>query len=120
MLDQLTSAQLSEWIAYHDLDPIGEWRDDFRFAKLEARLVNITREIYQQKGKPPEMILPIDLMPDWTNDKVQKQVIKKQTVDQHRDILMSLVKSQNKRMEKIHETALPKVKSIPPSYRKKG
>lgn len=109
-------------MAYNDLDPIGEWRDDFRFAKLEARLINIVREIYKEKGKEPEMILPIDLMPDWTedNDKVQKREVKKQTVNQHRDILMSLVKSQNKRMEKIHETALPKVKSIPPTYRKKG
>lgn len=108
-------------MAYNELDPIGEWRDDFRFAKLEARIINIVREIYKEKGKEPEMILPIDLMPDWTEDKdkVQKQVTKKQTVDQHRDILMSLAKSQNKKMDKVPVIALPKVKTIPPTYRKK-
>jgi len=31
---RIDSAEFAEWIAYHRIDPFGEFRDDYRFAML--------------------------------------------------------------------------------------
>jgi len=62
-LNELTSVQLSEWEAYDRLDPIGEWRADFRMAYLSIIVTNIARAVYGTKGT--KMTVPLDFMPEW-------------------------------------------------------
>lgn len=45
----MTSAEFSEWIAFHRIDPWSEYRDDLRMAMLTTLTANINRG----KGKRP-------------------------------------------------------------------
>ena len=63
-MDQLTFFQISEWEAYDRIDPIGDWRDDFRGAKLESLLVNIVNQLFAKKGHTPVITSPLDFMMD--------------------------------------------------------
>ena len=64
-MNELTSSQLSEWEAYDRIDPIGEWRNHFRFADLEALIINSLKMLYSKKGEIIELIQVKDLMPKW-------------------------------------------------------
>lgn len=61
----LNSFQLSEWQMYDRIDPIGEWRNDFRFADFEALIINTVRMLYAEKGKIVDLVTAKDLMPEW-------------------------------------------------------
>ena len=56
---------MSEWAAYDRIDPVGEWRNDFRFADLEALIINSLKMLYSEKGKMVELVQVKDLMPKW-------------------------------------------------------
>lgn len=48
------------------MDPIGQWRDDYRMASMESLITNIARSIHRdpKKGRA-RMTSPLDYMPDW-------------------------------------------------------
>jgi hypothetical protein len=76
-LDELTSYQLAEWEAYDELDPIGEWRDDFRIASLSSLISNIVLALYQdpeekKQGKVPEYTEPLEFMPEFDPVKISE------------------------------------------------
>ena len=61
--DLLTPTQIDEWEAYDKLDPIGEWRADFRMAKMASVITNL---FYWAYGKPEaEPTSANDFMPKW-------------------------------------------------------
>jgi hypothetical protein len=96
-LDQLTSKQISEWEAVDRIDPIGEWRNDFRIAKLESLITNIVQQLYAKKGVTPKLTTPLDFMVDWSGEaKVQEP--KKQSVEEMKQLLLGIAKSQNKKV----------------------
>ena len=105
-MDQLTSKQISEWEAYDRIDPIGEWRNDFRIAKLESLITNIVQQLYATKGSKPTITTPMDFMVDWSGDKVQE--VKKQSVEEMKAVMMGIASSQNKK---------PKMRNTPPVKR---
>jgi hypothetical protein len=109
-LDQLTSKQISEWEAYDRIDPIGSWRDDFRIAKLESLLVNIVQQLYTdtKKGKKPEVTSPLDFMVDWDGSKDKEP--KKQSVEEMKQILLSIASAQNKKVKRVEVQSKPPVK----------
>ena len=98
-MDQLTSKQISEWEAYDKMDPIGTWREDFRFGQLESIIINIVQQLYAEKGKTPKATSPLDFMPDWLGDRVAAEP-KKQSVEEMKQIMMSIASSQNKSVRK--------------------
>jgi len=49
-LQELTSTQLSEWEAFNQLEPIGEWRSDFRASFLATVVTNIAKSVWGKKG----------------------------------------------------------------------
>ena len=51
MLEQLTSSQVSEWMVYNRLDPIGEWRADYRIAVLCSTIANIGNSVIYEIGR---------------------------------------------------------------------
>jgi len=120
LLDELTSRQLSEWEAYDRLDPIGEWRADFRMTYL---VTNILRALYGKEGV--EMVVPLDFMPKWDEDESDEKTDiikswsvrgwverKRQTVEEMKQVVLSMKKQQDKRGERKRRI------NKPPSKRK--
>ena len=95
MLDQLTSYQISEWEAFDKIDPIGEWRADFRGAKVESLILNLVQSIFAKKGAQPTTTTALDFMPNWTGEEDDPKV---QSVEEQKRILLDIAGSQNKRV----------------------
>jgi len=57
MLAEMTSLQLSEWMAYSKLEPWGEEREDLRMGIVASTIANVNRP----KGKKPYK--PTDFTP---------------------------------------------------------
>ena len=53
----MTSRQLTEWQAFWQVEPWGEYRDDWRMANLLAHLINMLR------GKEQTVLEPSQFMP---------------------------------------------------------
>jgi hypothetical protein len=98
-LDQITSAQLSEWEAYDKIDPIGSWRDDYRIAVLDSLIVNIVSKLYAKKGHPPKEVSPTEFMPNWLGE-VRVEQRQKQSVEEMKGMLMALASAANKKEER--------------------
>jgi hypothetical protein len=108
-LVQLTSRQFSEWQAYDKLDPIGTWRDDFRFAILESLILNIVNSLYSKKGHTPKKVSPMDFMLNWDGGlKGGDEGQKKQSTEDMKRILLGIAKAQNRRV---------RVSNTPPTRR---
>ena len=114
MLDNLTSKQISEWEAYDRLDPIGEWREDFRLAYLSSLITNISISVHGKKGA--KLTQPIDFMLEWGKEKKE---IEKQSTDQIKEALMSFAKGQNRRVKLEKGGINPPVKKNKPPKREK-
>jgi hypothetical protein len=76
LLSRLDSRELSEWIAYYNLDPFGEARADYRAAMLACLTANINR------GKHEPFKIS-DFMPNFEPKKPQ-------TMEEMKRILMSI------------------------------
>lgn len=60
----MSSHEFSEWMAFSQLQPFGEWRDDFRMATLAAVIVNaMTRTKESDKVYSAQ-----DFMPDFEKE----------------------------------------------------
>ena len=94
----MTAGQLAEWEAYDRLDPIGEWRADFRIASLQAFIQNIVTSIYAKKGTSKKLSVPLDFMPDWSNE--LDRTPEKMSTEQIKSQLLSIAKAHNKRILK--------------------
>ena len=93
----MTSEQLSEWEAYDRLDPIGTWREDFRMAYMASLITNIARSIHGKQGV--KMTTLDDFMPDWAGER-QEAEQKKQSVEEMKNLLLSIASSQNKKLSR--------------------
>ena len=88
----MTALQLAEWEAYDKLEPIGEWRADFRVSFLASLLTNL---VIQTMGKKGAKLTKIeDFIFDWDGSIAES---KKQTPDQMKDILMAIAEMHNKK-----------------------
>lgn len=92
-MEQLTSAQLSEWEAYDRLDPIGQSRDDFRMAKLASVIANAVIQVHGKKGA--KLTVPKDFMPEWDVEKLKRQ----QTVEEMKQAMLAIASAQNKKLK---------------------
>ena len=108
MLNELTSVQLSEWEAYGRLDPIGEWRADFRMAYLCTIVTNIARKVHGEKGA--KMAVPLDFIPEWGKEDEELIVQTKQTAEEMRQLMLAITKTQNGKTKKKKRTTPPKRK----------
>lgn len=59
LLRMLTSRQITEWLAYYDLEPWGETRADLRAGIVASTLANCHRDPKQR----PEAYRAVDFMP---------------------------------------------------------
>jgi hypothetical protein len=60
MLSEMTSEELTEWMAYGEIEPFGEVRSDLRMAKICETMVNVNRV---SKDSPVAKVS--DFMPDF-------------------------------------------------------
>jgi hypothetical protein len=95
-LDILTSKQVSEWLAYDRLDPIGEYRNDSRFAIVCSTITNIARSIWGKNGS--KMTLISDFMPQYEQKQINRKP--KQSVEQMKDILKTIAGVYGKKRSK--------------------
>lgn len=58
LLARITSPELSEWAAFYERQPFGEWRSDFR----AAMIAHTTASVWRGKKKGPSFK---DFMPDF-------------------------------------------------------
>lgn len=84
----LTSAELTDWIAYFNLEPFGEERADLRAGIVASTIYNVNR------GKGRAMH-PIDFMP-----KFDDSTRVKKTPEQVWNVLESFTKDYQKAKEK--------------------
>lgn len=85
---QLTSRQITEWQAYEDLEPIGEWRADYRTALLCSIVMNLAQSIYAKKGTHPKLTTPKDFMIDWAGDFKKEEM--PQTLEEMKSVMISI------------------------------
>jgi hypothetical protein len=93
-LEQLTSSQLAEWEEYSKIDPIGEWRNDFKFAYMASIITNLMIGAYGKKGS--KLTKLEDFLIKWDTGMVEPE--KKQSVEDMKQILLSIASAQNKRV----------------------
>ena len=83
----LTADQLNEWEAADRLDPVGEWRADFRMAELASVITNIAIKwgAGKKKVKLAELM---DFMPQW--DVKAGKDPKRQSMEEMRQALYNI------------------------------
>lgn len=96
-MDDITSEQLSEIEAYNAIEPIGGFREDFRFAQLCNLVFQIAQAVYGKRGQR-RTSSPADFMP-WGAEAIygrKRQVKKAQTVDEMKEMLLKAFKPKPK------------------------
>jgi hypothetical protein len=56
MLAQITSKQLTEWMAFYQIEPFGEERDDLRSGIVASVIANVNRGKNRKPFKPEEFM----------------------------------------------------------------
>jgi hypothetical protein len=88
-LNELSSEQLSEWHAYDQIEPMGNWIEDFRLARLSALIVNIVKSVWAKKGSY-KWSSPEEFMPGWEEEP------KQQSVDEMKQVSQNIVRYSKK------------------------
>ncbi len=87
MLSRIDSRELTEWQAYAELEPFGEWRGDLRAGIVASTIANVNRK---KDSKP---FKASDFMPEFGKQK--DAPVKKQSVSEMKEILLNIAKVQN-------------------------
>ena len=85
---ELTSEQITEWIAYNEIDPIGEWRNDYRFAYLESLITNIVIKLFRRRGAKLTDVK--SFMPTWIKTEESKIF---QSIDQMKEVVYNIARA---------------------------
>ena len=81
-------------MAYDDLEPIGEWRADYRIAMLCSLVMNIAQSVWGGKGKLAP-VSPLDFMPNWGGERTsvpKPPEPKRQSVEEMKKILQEIAR----------------------------
>jgi hypothetical protein len=117
LLDKLNSYQISEWEAFNYIDPIGDERKDIHMAILAATIFNLAVDIHAKKGTKHMEIT--DFIPKWGSDGEDDEIT--QSVDEMKNVLLSLAKSTNKKIQKPRQRNKPiAVKIVEEKPKKNG
>jgi hypothetical protein len=92
-LERITSSQLAEWEAYDRIEPIGGYRQDYRFAQVCHLIFDLAQSIYGKRGQRRKSS-PMDFMP-WGPE--QKVPVKKQTVEEMKQTMIAAFKPKAKK-----------------------
>ncbi len=81
MLRQITFPQLREWIAFEELEPFGEMRDDYRMANM----MQLTANMHRDTKKHPEPYTLSDFLFKFDKE-AEEQVKPRQSVEEQKRI----------------------------------
>lgn len=95
MLEQLTSSQLSEWVEYDRMDPIGELRNDYRFSYMFSLMTNLVIRAVGKQGAKLTSVKDFEF--PW-NVKVEDKT--QQSAEDMKTILLAFTKSHNRKEAK--------------------
>lgn len=84
MLDHMTSAQLTEWLAFSNIEPFGPAHEDFRAGQVAATMANVHR----RENTPP--YTAADFMPHLNPDAGKPVLL--ESPDAQSDLILSLFK----------------------------
>lgn len=56
MLEEITSRELSEWMAYNEIEPFGEDREDLRMGIIASTIANVNRASGKKPYKPQDFM----------------------------------------------------------------
>jgi len=102
---ELTSTQISEWEAYDKIDPIGEWRADYRMSVLASLVMNIAIKTHGKRGTKTTEFM--DFFPIWDEEQ-RKQKEKGQTIAEMKNALQGIASHfKNKFKKGTHDTRPP-------------
>lgn len=73
------------------IDPIGEWRNDYRMAAILTAITNLFISVYGRKGA--KLVTIEEFMPKWNGEEKET---KRQDPEEMKKILMSLVANYQK------------------------
>lgn len=93
LLDELSSAQLAEWEAYSQIEPIGsEWRADWRNALLCTVITNLFKSFSATKHSTPTWSTVDEFMPPWDDIIRQKRtvILKEQTTEEMKEAVLRI------------------------------
>lgn len=79
MLNRISSPELSEWIAFSNIEPFGEVRADIRAAMIATVMANAWRGKNQSPFKITDFMLTFGNKPEQTIDEM-KQILKSFTL----------------------------------------
>ena len=97
LLDELTSTQLNEWVAYNTIDPIGAWRNDFQFSCLFSLISNIAIKL--SGGEDSKLTKPKDFQFIYDEVEQEKQLTI-QSVEEIKRVMQSIQRAQNRKVDK--------------------
>ena len=83
LLQTVGSRELTEWMAFDTISPIGDWRGDYASAQVAAILAEVNRD----KKSRPKQFTPRDFMPFLDREEDQHEVVK-----QVRSVFAPLIK----------------------------
>lgn len=93
----MTAAQLGEWEAFNTLEPVGEYRRDYRIAALTAMVYNIANSFGSKTRK--KLAKPKDFMPWLESENVETP---QQSVEDMKKVVQGIAKVQGTRKRR-HE-----------------
>ena len=89
----MTEEQLLEWQLYDQLDPVGEFRADYRLAHLSALIVNIVNSMNNTKARKPKLITASEMMIEWGIDSNEEPEIKQQSIEEMKKAIQKIAKA---------------------------
>lgn len=99
MLEELTAEELAEWEAYNKIQPVGTWRQDFRFAMIASTVVNLAKSIWGKRSERNNLKKPQDFMPKWDSGEEDKEV-PQESVDSMRNKFQLLAAGAKRREQR--------------------
>lgn len=90
LLRQLTSSQLTEWIAYSMVEPFGTDIQDLRMGMICTVIANFFTWAYSDPKKKAKTFQPKDFIPDYLAQE-EKKAKPKQTTEDIRAILQTFL-----------------------------
>lgn len=105
----MTSEQVTEWEAYNQIEPIGEYRRDYMMAQLTSIFYNFATSFGAKNGRR-QVGKIADFIPWMDEQKPQTEV---QSVDEMKGVLFSFAKASEAKENKQVKKEVPKYPKPP-------
>ena len=96
----LSASQISEWVAYAELEPFGSTHESSLWGQLCATVANFSQLVVKD-GNKRKMFVPSDFVPDFLKEPVEVVEKKKgQTIEEMKTVLLGFAGTSNRKRGK--------------------